>query len=263
MIVTYPLFIKPINHIMKRSSIYNVIIGMSIALIACRPQSQEIQPEVASDDTPSRNNVTECMVATQDVTFTHALNNADKYAKVLDNGTLEFKCPEGLDFFIDPNEGKLTNTTLPALLTKVDNTKPFTLTAKVTPEFTPEGLYNAADLLVYANDSLWQKLCFEQDEYGMHRIVSVRTKGTSDDNNHDKLDVLSVFLKISSDTHTIASYYSIDNNEWHMVRLYENYYPDSLLVGVSSQCPKRGSCTSLIEDITLNVDNVKDFRMGK
>ena len=196
MIVTYPLFIKPINHIMKRSSIYNVIIGMSIALIACRPQSQEIQPEVASDDTPSRNNVTECMVATQDVTFTHALNNADKYAKVL-----------------DPNEGKLTNTTLPALLTKVDNTKPFTLTAKVTPEFTPEGLYNAADLLVYANDSLWQKLCFEQDEYGMHRIVSVRTKGTSDDNNHDKLDVPSVFLKISSDTHTIASYYSIDNNE--------------------------------------------------
>ena len=48
-----------------------------------------------------------------------------------------------------------------------------------------------------------------------------------------------------------------------MVRLYENYYPDSLLVVVSSQCPKRGSCTSLIEDITLNVDNVKDFRMGK
>ncbi len=48
MIVTYPLFIKPINHIMKRSSIYNVIIGMSIALIACRPQSQEIQPEVAT-----------------------------------------------------------------------------------------------------------------------------------------------------------------------------------------------------------------------
>ena len=197
------------------------------------------------------------------VTFTNALNGADKYVNVLDNGALEFKCPEGLDFFIDPNEGKLTNITLPALLTKVDNTKPFTFTAKVTPEFTPDGLYNAADLLVYANDSLWQKLCFEQDEYGSHRIVSVRTDGTSDDNNHDKLDVKSVFLKISSDTRTIASYYSIDNNEWHMVRLYKNYYPDSLYVGVSSQCPKHGSCTSLIEDVTLNVDNVKDFRMGK
>lgn len=249
------------NNIMNKSIIYNVVVGMSIALIACNPQKHESRS--ASESVNIQDNITDCKVATNTVTFTNALNGADKYVKVLDNGALEFKCPEGLDFFIDPNEGKLTNITLPALLTKVDNTKPFTFTAKVTPEFTPDGLYNAADLLVYANDSLWQKLCFEQDEYGSHRIVSVRTDGTSDDNNHDKLDVKSVFLKISSDTRTIASYYSIDNNEWHMVRLYKNYYPDSLYVGVSSQCPKHGSCTSLIEDVTLNVDNVKDFRMGK
>ena len=46
--------------------------------------------------------------------------------------------------------------------------QPFTLIAKVTPEFTAEGLYNAADLFVYSCDSLWQKLAFEQDEYGNH-----------------------------------------------------------------------------------------------
>lgn len=63
--------------------------------------------------------------------------------------------------------------------------------------------------------SLWQKLAFEQDEYGNHRIVTVRTQGTSDDNNHDKLDVSSVYLKISSDTKTIASYYSIDKKRWN------------------------------------------------
>lgn len=122
--------------------------------------------------------------------------------------------PEGLDFFSDPN-GKLSNTTLPILLVPVENTKPFTLIAKVTPEFTTEGLYNAADLFVYSCDSLWQKLAFEQDEYGNHRIVTVRTQGTSDDNNHDKLDVSSVYLKISSDTKTIASYYSIDKKRWN------------------------------------------------
>ncbi|WP_290051378.1 hypothetical protein [uncultured Muribaculum sp.] len=48
-----------------------------------------------------------------------------------------------------------------------------------------------------------------------------------------------------------------------MVRLHESPDPGSLWAGASSQCPKRGSCTSLIEDITLNVDDVKDFRMGK
>lgn len=52
-----------------------------------------------------------------------------------------------------------------------------------------------------------------------HRVVTVRTQGTSDDDNHDKLDTTSVYLKISSDTRTIASYYSIDKKKWHMVRL--------------------------------------------
>ena len=66
---------------------------------------------------------------------------------------------------------------------------------------------------VYVNDTLWQKLAFEQDEYGNHRIVTVRTQGTSDDNNHDKIDAKSVYMKISSDTHTIASYYSLDKKK--------------------------------------------------
>lgn len=43
------------------------------------------------------------------------------------------------------------------------------------PGFTPEGLYNAADLVVMANDTLYQKFCFEQDERGKHRVVALRT----------------------------------------------------------------------------------------
>lgn len=166
------------------------------------------------------NKVTDCKISAGNITFTNAINGAENCVKLLDDGALEFHCTEGLDFFSDPN-GKLSNTTLPILLVPVENTKPFTLIAKVTPEFTAEGLYNAADLFVYSCDSLWQKLAFEQDEYGNHRIVTVRTQGTSDDNNHDKLDVSSVYLKISSDTKTIASYYSIDKKRWNMVRLYK------------------------------------------
>lgn len=76
---------------------------------------------------------------------------------------------------------------------------------------------------MFANDSLYQKLCFEQDERGAHRVVSVRTVGTSDDNNHDAITQDFVFLKISSDTQTIASYYSTDGKEWRMVRLYKDF----------------------------------------
>ena len=48
-----------------------------------------------------------------------------------------------------------------------------------------------------------------------------------------------------------------------MVRLYKNYYPENIFLGVSSQCPKKGICNSLLEDIMLVYDNVKDFRIGE
>ena len=243
---------------MKTSVISYAILAGCIALAACQSK-----PKTMPDAEKATTKVAECNVKVGDVTFTNAINGADTCVKILEDGALEFRCAEKLDFFCDPNDGKLSNNTLPVLLVPTDNTKPFTLTAKVTPGFTKEGLYNAADLFVYVNDTLWQKLAFEQDEYGKHRIVSVRTQGTSDDNNHDKVEAQSVYLKISSDTRTIASYYSLDKKEWHMVRLYRNYYPSKIYLGVSSQCPQRGECVSRIEDVTLSHDNVGDFRMGK
>lgn len=98
---------------------------------------------------------------------------------------------ETKDIFNDP-DGKLSNNTAPVLLSKIDNTKPFTLTAKVSPGCTAKGLYNASVLFLYVNDDLGQKFCFGQDEHGKHCIVTVRTVGTSDDNNHDVVTVSTV-----------------------------------------------------------------------
>ena len=92
-------------------------------------------------------------------------------------------------------------------MTTIDNTKPFTFSGRLKPGFTKDGLYNAANLMVVANDTLWQKFCFEQDERGKHRVVTVRTVGTSDDNNHEVIEQDNIYYKISSDTHTIASYF--------------------------------------------------------
>ena len=250
---------------MKKTVLFSAFLIGCITLVACQQKNSPKLEEANLTDnaTSTSSQMAECEIKVGDVTFTRSINGADTCVSLLADGALEFHCREGLDFFCDPNEGKLSNNTLPVLLIPTDNTKPFTLTAKVTPEFTAEGLYNAADLFVYVNDTLWQKLAFEQDEYGNHRIVSVRTQGTSDDNNHDRIDAKSVYMKISSDTRTIASYYSLDKKEWHMVRLYRNYYPDSIYLGISSQCPQRGGCTSRIEDVTLSHDNAGDFRMGE
>ena len=88
--------------------------------------------------------------------------------------------------------------------------------------------------------------------------------GTSDDNNHDVVDsAKSVYFKISSDTQSIASYFSLDGKEWQMVRIYKNQYPSKLYLGICSQAPQAEECTSTFEELSLTTDNVDDFRMGE
>jgi regulation of enolase protein 1 (concanavalin A-like superfamily) len=227
-----------------------------LSLTACTPPNEE-----AKDDTyEPAFEIQDCDVKLGGIHFSKMTNNADKQVSQTDS-VIRFVAPEGTDLFIDPN-GKLTKSTAKILLTEIDNTKPFTFKGRLKPGFTEEGLYNAANLMVVANDTLWQKFCFEQDERGKHRVVTVRTVGTSDDNNHEVVEQDNIYYKISSDTHTIASYFSLDGKEWQMVRLYKNNYPAKLYLGICSQSPVKGECVSEFSELSLSTDNVGDFRLG-
>lgn len=207
--------------------------------------------------------LTDCDMTISNIHFTKALNGAD--SQVTDSaGTVTFHAKPHADYFNDPNDGKLSQSNAAVLLTEVDNTKPFTFSARLKSGFTNDGLYNAAALFVYVSDSLYQKFCFEQDERGNHRVVTVRTVGTSDDNNHEvQNDAEHIYYKISSDARTIASYYSLDGKQWQMVRLYQNNYPDRLYLGICSQAPQSDECVSIFDQLSLTTDNVGDFRMGQ
>jgi hypothetical protein len=69
-------------------------------------------------------------------------------------------------------------------------------------------------------------------------------------------------MKISSDTHTVASYYSVDKKNWQMVRLYKNNYPAEIWMGISNQCPADTGSISHFAELGLQQNNVGDFRMG-
>lgn len=69
-------------------------------------------------------------------------------------------------------------------------------------------------------------------------------------------------MKISSDTKTVAFYYSLDKKSWQLIRLFKNDYPASIWVGVSAQSAL-GNCTSAVfEEISLTQQSVSDFRLG-
>ncbi|GGH57029.1 hypothetical protein HNQ91_000128 [Filimonas zeae] len=237
---------------------------LAAAITSCGSEQPQNAPATAAETHTSGDSARvsgkDCNITIAGIPFTRSVNGADSMITV--NGDkVSFRAGEKKDFFCDPNN-QLSNNTAPMLLTKVDNTKPFTLIAKVTPEFTQKGLYNAGVLYIYVHDNFWQKFCFEQDERGNHRMVTVRTIGTSDDNNHDIVTQPTAYMKLSSDTRTVASYYSFDKKTWHMVRLYQNNYPKEIWMGISNQCPVDTGSVSHFEEISLQQNNVADFRMG-
>jgi uncharacterized protein len=198
-------------------------------------------------------------IALPGITFNLALNGAEEYVKVID-GRLTLSSPAKRDNFRDPN-GKLSNNTAPILLSEIDNRKPFTLAAKVTPTFLDT--YDAGALYIWVRDDLWLKMAMERDERQRTRLVSVRTTGTSDDNNHEVVTAKSVHMKISSDTKTVAFYYSLDSKEWQLIRLFKNEYPDTIWLGLSSQSPVGNGNSSTFENVVLTHASVSDFRLGK
>lgn len=194
------------------------------------------------------------------IRFTKSLNLQEKTVNVVGD-TLYMTAGERTDLFCDP-KGISTNTSAPVLLSSVDNTKPFTFTVKVQPQFTEAGTYSAGAIMAFVDETHWQKLCFEQDEEGNHRIVTVRTINSSDDNNHERTESPSVYLRLSSDTKVIGNYYSEDGVNWHLVRIYKNEYPSGFYLSISAQSPKEKAHICQFSDVRLEYKSVADFRKG-
>jgi regulation of enolase protein 1 (concanavalin A-like superfamily) len=198
-------------------------------------------------------------IALPGISFTRSLNSAAENTKVSD-GKLTLTSAAKRDNFRDPN-GKLSSNTAPVLLTEVDNTKPFTLTARVTPKFLET--YDAGALYIWVKDDLWLKMAMEMDERRRTRMVTVRTTGTSDDNNHDVVTSTAVHMKISSDTQTVGFYYSLDDQTWQLIKLFRNDYPEKIWMGVSAQSPVGNGTSAVFDNVSLTQTSVADFRLGK
>ncbi|MDH6342502.1 regulation of enolase protein 1 (concanavalin A-like superfamily) [Parabacteroides sp. PFB2-12] len=201
-----------------------------------------------------------CNINVGEIRFTKSKNCTENSITLLGD-TVKFVAGPQTDYFRSP-DGSVVNSSA-VIFTEVDNTKPFTFTAKVQPNFTETGTYSAGVLYAYENDMHCQKLCFEQDEYGDYRVVSVRTIGTSDDNNHQAIIGPYVYMRLSSDGTTLGSYFSEDGKIWHMARLYKNDFPEKLLLGLSSQSPKDNEHTCYFTEVSLKQEAVSNFRIGK
>jgi uncharacterized protein len=200
----------------------------------------------------------DCSIVLSGISFTKSINDAQRLA-IVSGDSLVFQVGPKTDNFNDPGVNPVT--TAPVLLTHLDNRKPFTFVGKVTPTF--KETYDAGAMYIYSDAMLWFKFAFERDERKKTRIVTVKTEKTSDDNNHDVIAGGSVYLKISSDTKLVGFYYSIDQRDWQLVRLFRNDYPHDLWLGLSAQSPVGNGASATFKECSLAETSVKDFRMGE
>ncbi len=163
----------------------------------------------------------------------------------IDNGnTLSITADKQTDWY-DSAMGEAPRNNSPRLLFKPADD--FELSAKVNLDFHSQ--WDSGVLVLYVNDSVWAKLCFEMTLEKHPAIVSVVTRGLSDDSISIPIKGSSVYLKMAKSGHAIFFFASEDGKNWSIIRIFSLGEKPDLRVGFSSQSPVGDRCTSTFSQI--------------
>jgi regulation of enolase protein 1 (concanavalin A-like superfamily) len=168
------------------------------------------------------------------------------------------------DIFLDPGgsttlnaESLLNAATLLGVPPKGD----FALSARVSVDFA--ATFDAGVLLLWVDERHWGKLCFEFSPVGEAMVVSVVTRGVSDDANAFVVTGRSVWLRVSRIDHSYAFHASTDGKRWQMIRFFtigEATAADK--IGFEAQSPTGNGCGVTFDEIRFTRERLADLRDG-
>lgn len=175
----------------------------------------------------------------------------------LEYGVLSLEAGPRSDLFTDPfAKNSAANT--PMLTFEV--TEDFMLSAVVEVDF--EATYDAGVLLLYQHPKSWAKLCFELSPQGVPSVVSVVTKGSSDDCNSYAIPGNRVHYRIAKMGKVFAFHYLERPRHWSMVRLFE-LEDTPTKAGFLAQSPTGEGCTPRFSAIEYQARQLGDVRSGE
>jgi regulation of enolase protein 1 (concanavalin A-like superfamily) len=137
----------------------------------------------------------------------------------------------------------------------------FQLSARATVDFRSQ--YDAGVLLLWLDEQHWAKLCLELSPAAEPMVVSVVTRGVSDDANAGVVPERSVWLRVSRIDHVYAFHASADGRTWRMVRVFAlGDSVDGHQVGFEVQSPTGDGCTVTFDQIRFAGERLSDLRDG-
>jgi regulation of enolase protein 1 (concanavalin A-like superfamily) len=161
------------------------------------------------------------------------------------------------DLFVDPASGE-TSLNVPRLLAPAPEGD-FQLSARVSVAFA--ATYDAGALLLWAGEHTWIKLAFEYSPQGQGMVVSVVTRGLSDDANGYTVEAPAVWLRVSRVRGAYACHASRDGEHWDFVRHLALGGPAGA-IGFEVQSPLGEGCRATFTDIALRTETLADLRDG-
>jgi uncharacterized protein len=161
------------------------------------------------------------------------------------------------DWFTDPETSQVVATASAVVCSPKTE---FTLSAQVDVAFA--SAFDAGALVLWSSTESWAKLAFEYSPQHQPMIVSVVTRGESDDSNSVLIDSTSVWLRVSGLGDAHAFHYSTDGDEWHFVRYFRLDTYGSVDVGFEAQSPLGAGCVARFTNISFAPERLVSLRSG-
>ncbi len=173
-------------------------------------------------------------------------------------GTMSVTAPEKSDFFINPENDEVS-ASAPLFYKEIEGD--FVATALVKPDFRDQ--WNAGALMVHIDDVNWIKFAFESSDATGKSIVSVVTRGVSDDANGVRLEAFDkVWLRLIRKGNNFAMHWSSDGETYVMARLAQMADAQRVKVGLEAQSPVGPAVTHEFLYFSIEEKTVQDLRAG-
>ncbi len=178
---------------------------------------------------------------------------------VVSAGALALTSGAKSDLFIDPagEEGARPDA---GRLTGLPGGRDFTLAARVTVEFG--NVFDAGVLLLYLSERRWAKLCYELSPQRRPTVVTVVTRGTSDDSTSFETAGGPIWLRITRSGRAWAFHARENGAFWRLVRYFTLGEASGARVGFLAQSPNGPGCTAVFDSIAYTATAPADLRDG-
>jgi regulation of enolase protein 1 (concanavalin A-like superfamily) len=116
--------------------------------------------------------------------------------------------------------------------------------------------------MVYESPRAWAKFCLELSPQGLPMIVSVVTRGVSDDCNAFAVNG-PVYMRIAKLEKAYAFHVSQDGSSWDLIRYFKLEDNPNVQLGFEAQSPTGNGCTASFRDIRFEARLLKELRSGE